>query len=92
MLNCSDIVPESITTNTNTPTPEQPNHCCLSQASMSPSSSLPPEESSHNYKKGKYFLCNFIHQDIEQKHFFFFYMCACSCRFSCFVYLLYCNK
>jgi hypothetical protein len=65
----------------------------LSQASMSPSS-LPPEESSHSYEKGKYFFFNFILQDIEpiQIHLFFFHMCACICRFSCFVNLLYCSK
>ena len=88
-VNCSDMVPENITENAS---PEQPTHSCSSQASMSPSSSLPPEESSHSYKKGRYFFFSLIHQDIEPKHFFFFYICACSCRFSCFVCLLYCNK
>jgi len=89
MINCSDIVPENITANAS---PEQPTHCCSTQASMSPSSSLPQEELSHSYKKGRYFLFNFIHQDTEPKHFFLFYMCACSCRFSGFLYLLYCSK
>ena len=87
--NCSDIVTENITANASS---VQPTQCCSSQASMSPSSSLPQEELSHSYKKGRYFLFNFIHQDIEPRHFFFFYMCACSCRFSCFLYLLYCSK
>ena len=87
-VNCIDMVPENIAN----ASPEQPTHCCSNQASMPPSSSLPPEESSHSYKKGRYFLFNFIHQDIEAKHFSFFYMCAYSCRFSCLLYRLYCNN
>ena len=88
-VNCSDMVPENIAANAS---PQQPIYCCSSQASMAPSSSLPLEESSRSYKKGRHFLFNFIHQDIEAKHFFLFYMCACSCRFSCFLYLFYCSK
>jgi len=88
-VSCSDVVTGNIKANAS---PEQPTHCCSSQTSMSPSSSLPLEESSHSYKKGRYFLFNFIHQDIQAKHFSFFYMCAYSCRLSCFLYLLYCNK
>ena len=56
-VNCSDIVPENITANVS---PEQPTHCCSSQPSMSTSSSLTPEESSHSYKKGRYFCLIFF--------------------------------
>ena len=85
MVKCSDVVSGNIIA---TASSEQPTFCCLSQVSMSPSS-VPPEESS---QKGRYFLVNFIQQVIEAKHFFFFYTCSYSCRFSCFLYLLYCNK
>jgi hypothetical protein len=86
---CSHMVPENITANASL---EQPTCRCSSQESTSPSSPLPPRELSRSYRKGRCFLFNFIHQDIEPKHFFFFYMCACSCRFSCVLCLLYCNR
>jgi hypothetical protein len=61
-----DIVPQNDTANAGKPSPEQSIYCCSSQASMSPSSSLPPEESTDSYKNGKYIFLTLFFKILSQ--------------------------